>query len=894
MSSLKQQILSAVVPKGAGNTAPSIERVDYDPMADLSQLLDDPGALEDMEMLFQMTTTYRLELDTEIETLNRQREKDLAGDDAKLSEINANISEFMQEYNKLIAVSEKTNAKIDDMTSRIRYLDTGKANLTLTMKTLQRMQMYTTAYDELERQIKLSTHTKDYTKIKQMLAAVLDLNSYFQDFKSIEDINHLHRQIMAMRSKVIDDIFDDFEREIDQNLENPTLLDACRILELLGQAYCEKLQTWYVTTVLKDISQIFKSTEEAGSLDNLKRRFIYFQNIISDFETRHLQNFPEEWHMKLKVVNTFCDMTKSDLKNVLAKETRINSANVDVNLLLESLSQTLEFENYLNQKFKYYKSFEEYTKNSDAITFDKSISDVFEPYLNFWIDDQGKQIETKLQEFTAPSMMFKKSGAGSSDNDIEAHPSTNVLESSAELFRLFRQILTQLSKLTNGKPLIRLSKIFGKYLRQYQNKILEAILPDGRSLAAAEAKDQAEGVDIICLVLNTANYCSVTATQLEDKIKSLLSPPELSDRVEFESQKDDFMKLINYCISLLIFKVETDLQLVWRELTNQNWKAITEVVGESRYVNSLKETINEDCTIIFKKLSKASYIRNLIDKLLDSVLKSIIGNVVKFEPLTIIIAEQFKFDLQILKSFFMKLPDVVEIGQSKISNSTLFQKHITTEFDKVDKFLKILMVPVSPNDAFIDSYFNIIGDANFANFMKILNLKQVINGEGLDSEKEKFKFMDLFKAQLKKTDIQLEESNQFLASLKIPSATVNGHQRTRSSFLPTSLGSSTPLLVSPKPTGGLSPNNGSISNWLGTAGSKSPNATHDLSVDGDSFDEGMDSSSSPKPNFGFFQNSKIDTSSLLTTKDNLEKNFKTFADRSNFNEGFKRFFKRGE
>lgn len=892
MDSIRGQILAAVVPEKGEKPLEAILGTGYDPMVDLSRLLDDPGALDDMEMLFQMTNTYRKQLDDEICTLNAQYERELNADDNKLTEIKTKIDAFSVEYQDLISVSNKTNAKIDDMTSQIRSLDTAKTNLTYTMKTSQRMQMYTSAYDELVVQIESSTHSKDYTKINQMLSAVLDLNVYFQDFKSIQEINTLHRQIMAIKTKVVDDIFDDFEREVDQNLQNASLIDACRILQLLGEPYAEKLQKWYISTILKDISQIFKSTEEAGSLDNLKRRFIYFQNIITDFETKHLHNFPNDWHMKLKVVTAFCDMTKNDLKNVLSKETRINPNTVDVNLLLDSLSQTLDFEAYLNQKFKYYKSFEEYGEDPAVINFDKSISDVFEPYLNFWIDHQGKQIEKKIQEFSKPDMMFKKSGIESSSDGISDDPSTNVLESSAELFRLFRQLLTQLSKLTRGKPLIRLSKIFGKYLHQYQTKILESILPDGRSLTTAETKDQEEGVDIICLVLNTANYCSITVTQLEDKIKSLITPSELNTKVEFESQKDGFMKLINYCISLLIFKIETDLQMSWRELNNQNWKVLEEVVGESRYLNSVKDTITEDAKVIFNKISKVSYIRNLIDKLLDSVIKSIINNIIKFDPVTIIIAEQFKFDFQDLKSFFLKLPSVVESGELKITNSTLFQKHVTMEFDKVDKFLKILMVPVNPNEAFIDSYFKIIGDSSFSNFMKILNLKGVLHGEGLDSEKEKFKFMDSFKAQLKECDVELEESDIFLAGLKLANFTTNGHQRTRSSYLPTNIGSNTPQLVSPKVTGGGSPNNtGSISNWLGSGG-KSPNITNDSFID-DSFDESMDSSS-PKPNFGFFQNSKIDTNSLLNTKDHLEKNFKTFTDRSNFNEGFKRFFKRGD
>ncbi|GMF57212.1 unnamed protein product [[Candida] boidinii] len=321
--------------------------------------------------------------------------------------------------------------------------------------------------------------------------------------------------------------------------------------------------------------------------------------------------------MSLNLSKQFCLLTKNDLKELTAKETRFNGNKVDVNLLINSLMDTLEFESFLNQKYKYYGDYDDRKLKKSELSngetliynFDKTISDVFEPYLNIWIDHQSDVISKKFIEYMNPKNLLLNSGEelATSDankiNDSSNHndnnhsntshsnnnsnkengsSSSNVLESSADLFRLYRSLLSQLAKLSHGEPLLRLSKVFVKYLLQYQIKILEPILPDPKKLASSTQEDNNEAILYICLVLNTADYCSTTITQLEDKLISLFEPPALAERLPFDRVRDSYLKITNNCINLLFYKVQKDLSYSWRELTNSNWKNLTEVIGESR------------------------------------------------------------------------------------------------------------------------------------------------------------------------------------------------------------------------------------------------------------------------------------------------------------------------
>lgn len=902
MNSLKNDIINSglgrarVYPNGSSKNGSALEYVSpstdinsehYDPVADIFELFNEPSALNDIKHLLKYSSSYQSNLAKEIERERQEYKQTLRGSnpDQDVNQLDDEVLTLIDSFQNLKGLVEATGSTINSMTANIKSLDQSKKNLTFTMTTLKRLQMLVTAYDRLEKQLEHEKQIKNYLDIKQLLSAVLELNAYFQDFKSIAEINKLNKLISEMKSQIINDIFHDFESEYNEEIINDQLPEACNILEILGTPYVTQLETWYINTVLKDITDIFRSTEEAGSLDNLNRRFIYFQNILTNFESKHIKMFPKKWQMSLKLTEKFCNYTKDDLKEVLAKESRLKT-NTDASLLLQSLSETLDFEQFLNKKFKHYKDLDEQLKNnSNSINFTKSISDVFEPYLNIWIDSQSSIIEKKLIEFSNPSNMFKKTGDGIVDGDKDEKPdkkaedSINVLESAAELFRVYRQMLSQLSKLTTGRSLIRLSKIFGKYLTQYQHKILDTILPDSKSLISVELKDQQEGIEIICLVLNTATYCSSTISQLEDKIKSLIEPTELSSQIEFELPNNGFLQLTSYCINLIFYKIENDIQLSWKELLNFNWRVLSEVVGESRYTTSLKSIIKENCQFIFPKLSKQIYIRNIIDKLIAMLLNNILLNIVKLEPISIIMAEQFKLDLQELKSFINILPTLAE-NSEKILSSNSFKSNVNIKFKNIDNLMKILMVPDKPMDTFINSYFSIIADSSFSNFMKILQLKGVLKNEA--TEKDKFKYMDMFKLQLgsyeesSDDNALLKESDEYLEKINVVNSTStitksHGHSKSnsRSIYLPSTVSGNSPALTStttlspPSPPPSTSPNLESVS---------------------------------PKPNFGFFNNSKIDSTSLLNTKDNLEKNIaKTFSEnKTSFNENFRKLFKRGE
>ena len=119
----------------------------------------------------------------------------------------------------------------------------------------------------------------DYKEIYQLLRFE-GVATVFQPYKSIDEINQINLMVVHTQNKLID-IFMDFEEY--KNKDEEQLLFGARILELIDVKYKDKLLAWFYNLQLQDLQEIFSG--EAGSLDNLNRRFIYFKTYSNRFSS---------------------------------------------------------------------------------------------------------------------------------------------------------------------------------------------------------------------------------------------------------------------------------------------------------------------------------------------------------------------------------------------------------------------------------------------------------------------------------------------------------------------------------------------------------------------------------------------------------------------------------
>ena len=547
------------------------------------------------------------------------------GDDSSLARMQSSKAELAVLFRKIESVRTRaleTEQTITSMTADIKRLDGTKRNLTLSMTALKRLQMLTTAYEQLRGLAK----SRQYKECASLLSAVIQLMRHFNSYRSIDQIATLSRNVADLQRELLEQVCEDFEIAFakgEVSSKKAVLSEACLVMEALGENAKARLITWYVNTHLREYRQVFRGNDEAGSLDNIGRRFSWFKRMLKTYEDEHAAIFPVNWRVDEVLANTFCEGTRDDFRGILERSMKKSEgAGVDVNLLLSCLQETMDFEQSLEKRFAsdHRASIDTLSSADDRPhTFDRSISNAFEPYLSLWVDSQEEQLAAMIPKYrTAPLLA----------PDEEFSPQA-VIPSSIELFHFYKTTLSQCAKISTGERLLDLSKLLGKYLDEYAQQVLLHLLqiPGGPSVKST------------ILVLNTADYWHTNTQQLEENVKKRIDA-EFASKVDLSSQSDAFMGVASSAVLALVHRVGVDCEASWREMRNTNWSKMEVVGDQSSYVGELLRHIDAQAEEILPLVSKQQYARAFCDNLVENLGNTYISNIVQCRPISEVGAEQ--------------------------------------------------------------------------------------------------------------------------------------------------------------------------------------------------------------------------------------------------------------
>ncbi|KAL8811842.1 MAG: hypothetical protein Q9200_001485 [Gallowayella weberi] len=688
----------------------SLDSAEYNPIDHLNAIFAHPSTLSSITKTSRALDHYQDELDGEIAVLVRHQS---ASDVASVNSIRAakhDLAELFPKVEDVRARAMQTEEAITEMTADIKRLDNTKRNLTLSMTALKRLQMLTTAYEQLRG---LSS-SRQYKECAQLLQAVIQLMAHFRSYRSIDQIAILSRNVSDLQRELLEQVCEDFEvtfakAEVAQR--RGMLAEACLVMDALGDNARSRLITWYCNTQLREYRQVFRGNEEAGSLDNISRRYAWFRRMLKTYDDEHAVMFPANWRMNEMLANAFCEGTREDFKSILLKSVRrADGLSLDVDLLLSCLQETLDFEHSLEKRFNNASRASIDTLSSDsekAPVFSQAISEAFEPYLSVWVEAQDKKLSTMIPQYRQQPLR---------PPDEEFSPQM-VVPSSIELFNFYRLTLAQCAKLSTGARLVELSSVFAKYLDQYAQQVLLFYVSERPSGQTPSKSPQLEDST---LVLNTADYCFSTCTQLEEKIKSRIDEG-FKANIDLQSQADAFMGIASATVRALVRRVEVDIEPTWREMRNTGWSKMESVGDQSSWVTEMIKLIKRRAAEVLIMLHKQQYARAFCDNLVDSVVNAFIVNIFQCKPVSEVGAEQMLLD-----SYAMKkgLEDLLSIKAPQNTPSPAgYIRRVNQSMSRLDPILKTLQVRPSPPEALVQAYLIHIADKSDTNFRKILDLK---------------------------------------------------------------------------------------------------------------------------------------------------------------------------
>lgn len=515
------------------------------------------------------------------------------------------------------------------MTADIKKLDNTKKNLTLSMTALKRLQMLTTAYEQL----KGLSSSRQYKECAQMLQAVMQLMAHFKSYRSIDQIATLSRNVSDLQRELLEQVCEDFEiafakGEVAQN--RTMLAEACLVMNALGENARSRLITWYCNTQLREYRHLFRGSEEAGSLENISMRYSWFKRLLKTYDLEHASLFPPYWRVNEILANNFCEGTREDFKGILARASkRPDGQSIDVELLLKCLQETLDFEQGLEKRFSSSSRASMDTVNSSEVNspiFSHAISEAFEPHLSIWVEAQDRNLSSMISKYKQQPLAH---------TEEEFHPQM-VASSSTDLFNFYRLILSQCARLSPGARLVDLSKVFSKYLDQYAQQILWFHLSERPT---GQTPSKIPNLQDMILVLNTADYCYSTSVQLEERIKARIEP-EFRSSVDLQSQGEAFLGIAAATVRALVRTVEIEIEPVWREMRNVGWSRMENVTDQSSYVSEIVRKINLKALEVLRLLHKPQYARAFCDNIIDMVGNAFITNLFQCKPISEVGAEQ--------------------------------------------------------------------------------------------------------------------------------------------------------------------------------------------------------------------------------------------------------------
>ncbi|KAK4042256.1 Vps53-like protein [Parachaetomium inaequale] len=699
--------------------SPSLDSVDYDPIAHLNLLFSHPSTVSSVSRVSSTIQRHKDDLSQSIASLETTQ---AYGPDSSLERMQSAQAELASLFQRIESVRSRalqTERDITTMTADIKRLDGTKRNLTLSMTALKRLQMLTTAYEQLRG----LARTRQYRECAGLLQAVLQLMRHFNSYRSIEQIAVLSRNVSELQRELLEQVCEDFEMAFAKGevaARRGVLVEACLVMDALGDHAKTRLVTWYVNTELREYRHVFRGNDEAGSLDNIGRRYAWFKRMLKTHEEEHAAIFPPHWRVSETLGMAFCDGTREDFKGILEKSMRrIDGAKLDVNLLLSCLQETMDFEQSLERRFasEPRASIDTLSSADERIqNFNGSISVAFEPYLSLWVESQDKALAAMIPKYKTQPLI---------PADEEFSPQA-VIPSAIELFHFYKLTLSQCAKLSTGERLLDLSKTLAKYLDEYAQQVLIAFLQRGGPQGAP--------VQEIILVLNTADFWHTNTNQLEESIKKRIDP-DMASKVDLSSQSDAFMGVASAAVMTLVAKVELDCEGAWREMKNTNWSRMESVSDHSSYVGELLKHVNGKTQEILPLVIKQQYARAFCDNLVEHLSTAYINNVVQCRPVCEVGAEQMLLDKYVLTKSLETLLSYHNNTSPSSSAPTPHQnpppppagflKRVNQSMTRIDPLLKTLQVRPSPPEGLVQAYLIHVGDRSDTNFRKILELKGV-------------------------------------------------------------------------------------------------------------------------------------------------------------------------
>ncbi|XP_074498045.1 vacuolar protein sorting-associated protein 53 homolog isoform X2 [Sebastes fasciatus] len=744
-----------------------LDRADFNAVEYINTLFPTEQSLANIDDVVNKIRLKIRRLDDNIRTVVRGQTN--VGQDGRqaLEEAQIAIQQLFGKIKDIKDKAEKSEQMVKEITRDIKQLDHAKRHLTTSITTLNHLHMLAGGVDSLE----AMTRKRQYGEVANLLQGVVNVLEHFHKYMGIPQIRQLSERVKAAQSELGTQILADFEESFpSQGSKRPggpsnVLRDACLVANVLDPRIKQEIIKKFIRQHLSEYLVLFQENQDVAWLDKIDRRYAWIKRQLVDYEEKYGRMFPEEWCMTERIAVEFCHITRIELAKVM----RTRAKEIEVKLLLFAIQRTTNFEGLLAKRFTGCTLTDIPGKRPDSplaptnpfledeagedVGTDKDedlakprkpkapdnpfhgiVSKCFEPHLYVYIESQDKNLGELIDRFVADFRAQGPPKAGTEEGGA-------VLPSCADLFVYYKKCMVQCSQLSTGEPMIALTTIFQKFLREYAWKILSGNLPKSSSnsggLTISSLLKEKEGSEaakftmdelcLICSILSTAEYCLATTQQLEEKLKEKVDKL-LVERINLTGEMDTFSTVISNSIQLLVQDLDAACDPALTAMSKMPWQSVEHVGDQSPYVTSIIMHIKQNVPIIRDNLaSTRKYFTQFCIKFTNSFIPKFINHLFRCKPISMVGAEQLLLDTHSLKTVLLDLPSIGSQVLRKAPAS--YTKIVVKGMTRAEMILKVVMAPHEPPVVFVDNYIKLLADGNPETFQKILDMKGLKRSE---------------------------------------------------------------------------------------------------------------------------------------------------------------------
>eukprot|EP00887_Chlorella_sp_A99_P007688 scaffold20.g7688.t1 len=784
-------------------------------------LLPDQGADVFDSPNFNVTAFIR-RVDGEILAAVRQQSTSGSRARADLGAARGTIEELLGRIREIQRKAEQSELMVQEICRDIRKLDHAKKHLTATITALRRLSMLLNAIGAWRRgapgrsswrgpaaraallrrpsqqagrqlaallplpahcahplrstfhrtpadQLQLAVERHEYAEAAQLLEAVQQLASHFQSYAHIPKVAELKGRLAALEKSLHINVLREFEL-LGEEAPSPLLLErlrsCCLVVEALGYQARDELIDAVCRREMGVYTQIFATIGDTARLERTVNRYKW---LLKRLEARRpiWDIFPPGWHVPQLLCIMFCNITKTQLAEVL--DLRSGELAGQVDGLLKAVEATNIFEAEMARRFEGVSAAPEPSDDGEGAeggagaddstpasrvraryeriarerqraaedasperrkeqehatsaavartNFLGSISSVFAPYLSVYVEQVERELMWSLDQLMREETWQPLS------TDLPVLRSSNALVEA-----LKKEMRECVSRVTRGRALLELAGVFGRVYRAYAAR-LAARLPKTASGAAASQAIAALGttdwhvrlgeddISTACLIVSTAEHCQEMVRQLARAVAARLELPELGARLDMGDEEGEFQAVITQCLGALLLGVETRLEAGLAGLLRVNWAGVEAAGDQSEYVGAVRAALAEGGARLGAALPP-NYFRFFCDKLVRSFAPRLHEAVFRCRKISDVGCQQMRLDVEVIKTLLSDLGK--EGGHLDAAGQAAFAAEVHAQLGRAEAVLKVVG---SPPEGMVDTFFELLPNGSPSDFQRIAELK---------------------------------------------------------------------------------------------------------------------------------------------------------------------------